>query len=336
MGKNLVKPPRLAPGDVIAVVAPSAGHAGRYPRRTARGVKALESLGFTVEVMPHAAQDSSWVSGTIGERVSDLHAAFADEQVRGIVTTIGGDHSAQLLESLDFGLIAANPKVFCGYSDITSLLHAVYAKTGLVTFYGPALLPQFGEWPEPLPETVGRFRAATSTAAPVGALPEYDSMVAEFIDWSEDETEPRQRGTAIRRRLLRDGIGQGPLIAGCVPTIRHLIGTPWLPDYEGSVLVLDIPDMDYEARRLDADLWHLRNAGILSGLAGLVIGRPRSLSPAVIDEVCDVVTEAVRPYRYPVLAQFECGHCDPAATLPIGVTAVLSGTTLTVPESAVD
>jgi muramoyltetrapeptide carboxypeptidase len=335
MVRELIAPPRLVPGDVIAVVSPSAGLAGRYPHRMSRGVKALESLGFTVEVMPHARADRSWVSGTISERVDDLHAAFTDDRVRAIIATVGGDHSAQLLHALDFDLIRRNPKVICGYSDITSVLHAIHRVTGMITFYGPAVLPQFGEWPVPLPASVAHFRHVTQGGQPVGELPSFDEVITEFVDWKEDEGRPRRRDLATGRRIIRHGTVRGPLLPGCLPTIRHLIGTPWQLCYAGSVLVLDIPDLGYSIATADADLWHLRNTGILGELAGLVVGRPRFSEAADVDRLCQVVEEVTRPFGYPVVAQFECGHCDPVLTLPIGVAVELDSARLAVPEPAV-
>ncbi|TWP50430.1 MccF-like protein [Lentzea tibetensis] len=335
MTGSAVLPPRLRPGDVVAVISPSAGDAARYARRAARGVRALEELGFVVDVMPNATRDRSWVSGTVRERVDDVHRAFADERVRAIASFIGGNHSAQLLGSLDHDLIAGNPKVLFGYSDMTSLLHAVHRMTGLVTFYGPQVLPQFGEWPRPMRETVDHFRAVTSVAAPAGAFPVLDGIVREFIDWADDEVRPREQEKATGRRVIRDGRARGPLVAGCLPTIRHLVGTPWQVDCRGSVLVLDIPDSRYRVADADADLWHLRNARIMDGLAGLVVCRSRHFDEPLTDQLCDVIDEVTRPYGFPVLAEFESGHGDPALTIPIGPVAELSGAELTVLDAAV-
>lgn len=335
MTGRAVLPPRLRPGDVVAVISPSAGDAARYPRRAARGVRALRDLGVVVEVMPNARGERSWLSGTVRERVDDVHRAFADDRVRAIGSFVGGDHSAQLLGSLDFDLVARNPKIVFGYSDTTSLLHALHRETGLVTFHGPAVLPQFGEWPQPIQETVDHFRSVTSVAEPAGAFPVLDTIVREFVDWADDEARPRQREKATGRRVVREGSGRGPLVAGCLPTIRHLVGTPWQLDYQDRVLVLDIPDSGYRVRDVDADLWHLRNARVLDGLAGLVVCRARHFDEHQVDELCDVVAEVTRPYGFPVLAEFESGHGDPALTIPIGPVAELSGSELTVLEPAV-
>jgi hypothetical protein len=121
-----VRPPALTRGDTIAVVSPSWCGPAELPAAYRRGLQALRGQGFEPQVMAHAEGRRGWVSGTPEERVADLHAGFADPQVRAVLCTIGGLHSAQLVPLLDYELIAANPKVFCGYSDITSLHLAIH------------------------------------------------------------------------------------------------------------------------------------------------------------------------------------------------------------------
>src|SRR5439155_22979524 len=118
--------PALRPGDTVGIVAPSSATGARVPRRFERGVAELERRGFGVRVGEHARD----LEATNDAKLADLHALFADDEVRAIVCTIGGYNSHQLLEQLDFDLIAANPKVFCGYSDITALNAAIHARTG--------------------------------------------------------------------------------------------------------------------------------------------------------------------------------------------------------------
>lgn len=333
--KPAVKPPALQPGGMIAVVSPSAGFAGRFPRRTERGVQALEALGYRAKLMPYAMENQSWVSAPVADRVADLEAAFLDPDVSVIMSAIGGNHSAQLLPALDMDLIATHPKILCGYSDITSLLNGINVMTGLVTFYGPALLPQIGEFPRPLPDTIAAFRSATGGSGPMMALPEFPSAITEMIDWAADSIRPRIITATAGRQVLRDGQGAGRLVCGCLPTLRHLIGTRWEPDFDGSVLVLDLPDRGYDASELDADLWHLVNAGRLESVAALLVGRLPAApeeEQALLDRV---VAEVCAPFRFPVISRFEVGHGDPALTLPIGCQAEVDGAKVAITESGV-
>ncbi len=153
----MIFPERLQKGDKIGIVSPSSPVAAFCPKRLQRGVGELEKRGFTVKLGKHVLEHYKHTAGTVQQRIEDLHAMFADDEVKAIVCTIGGLNSNQLLEFLDYDLIQKHPKIFMGFSDITALLNAVYAKTGLVTYLGPALLPQFGEYGGTLPYTWGYF-----------------------------------------------------------------------------------------------------------------------------------------------------------------------------------
>ncbi|HEY4454006.1 MAG TPA: S66 peptidase family protein [Pseudonocardiaceae bacterium] len=334
-GRSLLRPKALRPGDMIAIVSPSAGLAGRFPDRTERGIAALRALGYRTRTMPHALAARSWVSASVAERVADLETAFEDPRIDAILATIGGNHSAQLLAGLDMELIRANPKVFCGYSDISSVLNGIHVATGLVTFYGPALLPQFGEFPRPLDATVDHFREAVGQPRPLGRLPELTTMVDEFVDWGQDAGRPRRVGSTEGRHLLRAGSARGPLVCSCLPTLRQLIGTPWEPDFTDAILVLDLPSDQYRTSDADADLWHLRNAGVLDEVAGVVVGRVPRWSEAAGAELDRVINEVCANFDFPVISHFECGHADPCLTIPLGCQAGLRDAELAVLESGV-
>ncbi len=151
------KAPRLQPGDTVGIVSPSWGGGARYPHRIERGAAHLRSLGFRVKIAPHALNSIGYVSDTPENRAADIHAMFLDPEVTAIIASIGGDHSCHLLPLLDFDLIAAHPKIFMGYSDITVLNVAISAQTGLVTFNGPALMTDFAEYPAMLEYTESYF-----------------------------------------------------------------------------------------------------------------------------------------------------------------------------------
>ncbi|MDB5656515.1 MAG: MccF-like protein, partial [Tardiphaga sp.] len=169
----------LGPQPRIAIIAPSWGGIGLLPARAERALAALRRLGAEPVLMPHAtsAGDAArpWVSTGARERAADLHAAFTDPGIDAVLCAIGGTHAAQLLPFLDMGQIAANPKPLCGYSDVTVLLQAIHRDTGLVCFYGPALLPQFGEIDGPDAEVIAHLRQmiAEGGSAP-GDIPDID------------------------------------------------------------------------------------------------------------------------------------------------------------------
>lgn len=276
-----------------------------------------------------------WVAAPAAARLADLHDAIADPAVDCVMWAIGGDHSAELLDGLDLDLLRSRPTLLCGYSDATVLLHAVHARTGLVGLYAPAYLPQFGEIGGPDAEVVHWFlRSACEPRAP-GALPVVDWQADEPRAAGDEAGRPRHRHPGQKRRVLRDGVGEGPLLPACLPSLRHLVGTPWQPRLDGGVLVLECPGDGYAVRRADADLTHLRNCGLLRGLAGLGLGRCDGWSSAEVDVWHRLVLAAVDDGRFPVLAGLECSHAGPTLTLPIGVLGRIAGAEIEVLEPAV-
>jgi len=239
------------------------------------------------------------------------------------------------LERIDFEIIRSNPKVFCGYSDTTTLLQAVHARTGLVTFYGPALLPEFGEIGGPDRQVVEHFQRVTGRAIPPGVLPRIPWQAVEDRAVTDAEGRPRAAREGEPRTALRAGRGSGRLQVGCLPTTRALIGTPWQPEYRGRVLVVEVPEDPYDVEQADTDLTHLRNAGLLAELAAFVIGRTPGWDEDRIAQLHTCVLDAVGGYDYPVLAGAECTHSSPLLTLPIGVLATVDDEDLVVEEAAV-
>jgi muramoyltetrapeptide carboxypeptidase len=329
-------PPALSRGDTVAIVSPSWCGPAELPAAYRRGLAALRAHGFEVRVMAHAEGRRGWVSGTPQERVADLHVAFADPDVRAVLCTIGGLHSAQLLPLLDFDLIAANPKVFCGYSDITSLHLGIHSMTGLVTFYGPALIPQWGAVGGPLDYVVEHFAHVVEVPQPAGALPRADFEVQDTdFERAERTGEPLRRSPARPREVLRSGRASGPLVTACLPVARNLIGTPWQPDVSGHVLVMETPEQPYDPETADADLTHLRLAGWLDGLAALVLCRPYDFTDEQTEQLHEALMEQLAPWDYPVIARVEGGHTDPLPTFPLGVDVEVDGDEIVFQEPAV-
>lgn len=156
----LALPPRVQPGDSVALVSPSWFAAGAFPHRVDRGRLYLESLGLRLKVMPNATAMGDWTAGTARQRVDDLHTAFADPEVSVVLCAIGGNHSNELVDLLDYDLIRTHPKVFQGLSDITVLHSALHHHGGLATFYGPALVTNLAEYPIVFEMTDRIMRAA--------------------------------------------------------------------------------------------------------------------------------------------------------------------------------
>lgn len=313
-------PRRLQPGDTVAVVCPSAPAVALWPHRTERGTAYLESLGLRVRLMPNTSARDRWVAGSPQARAADLHAAFADDEVAAVLCAIGGNHSLQVVPHLDFDLIAANPKIFQGYSDITVLHWALAKQTGLRTFYGPALSADLAEYPEVFDFTDRFLRAAWFGDTPLEFGPASE-WTEEFLDWNKklDLTRPRRMRPGGGWVTVREGVAQGPLLGGCVETICwHLKGSPWWPDLDGAVFFLETSEEAPSPAHVDAYLTGLEQLGAFDALAGLVFARPAGYGDADVDLLWQIVAERTAAADIPVLANVDAGHTEPMLTLPLG------------------
>jgi muramoyltetrapeptide carboxypeptidase LdcA involved in peptidoglycan recycling len=312
-----VRLPRVHPGDAVAIVSPSFGAVATWPHRAERGIAYLESLGLRVKVMPHANEAGHWTSGPPEARAADLHEAFTDPEVAVVLCSTGGNHSNQVLPHLDFDLIRANPKIFQGYSDMT-VLHWALAKTaGVPTFYGPALVPELGEFPHVLPDTDAALRAAWFGDEPLRFTPA-GTWTDEFLDWNLqlDLTRPRELHASEGWVTVRSGLAEGPLIGGCLETICwHLKGSSYWPDFDGAVLMLESSEEKPPPSDVDSYLTDLAQLGVLDAIAGLVYARPYGYD----DEERRLLWSVLGTHaRCPTLANVDCGHADPMLTLPLG------------------
>lgn len=328
---KLINPAVLQPGDVVGIVAPSSGLAGVFPHRAERGEAMLREIGLQVKYGTYARQVRGYVSGTPEERASDIHAAFTDPEVKAILCTIGGNHANQVLKHLDFACIAANPKIFIGYSDITILHYAFAAKAHLQTFYGPALLPEFGEYPTMLPYTRDYFCKAVMQTDPVGSVAPSRQWTDEFLDWSskEDQTRARHLKKNEGYEWWQEGRVEAAIFGGTIPTVNHLAGTEYWIDPHGMIFFIDIPEGNnpeepFAVSELDAFLADLDNLGVFDCIAGLIIGRPYRYADNDVAALRDIIARYTQGKGYPILYNANIGHASPVITIPMGARVRLN------------
>lgn len=345
----LVKAPALKRGDTVAIVAPASGLAALVPHRLEKAKQELAKLGFNVKVYPSVTRSAkenasavmglqpgadpelfgipnAYSSADASLRAEELMDAFKDKGVHAIVCTIGGFTSHELLEYLDFSAIAANPKVFCGYSDITTLHLALYAQTGLSTFYGPAAVTQFGEFPEPLEYSVRSFWRAVASVEPIGQLepsPEWtDDKTANWLT-KADMTYSNVMKPNPGYKWLHGGSGSGRLLGGCLPVLLNVRGSQFMPSLDGAVLLLETPeghqfDKGMTLNDVNMVLGCLRLDGTFGKINGLVIGRAFAYTDDQVAELQRLVLYHTRGTSFPIVYGIDCGHTDPIATIPLG------------------
>ncbi len=289
-----VKPSALKPGATMAIVSPASA---AKPDLVQAGIDCLDGLGYRTVLMPHALDRGPlYYAGTAEQRAGDLMAAFGDPSIDGIICTRGGWGSAELLPYLDAALIRANPKVFVGYSDHTSLHVWLARETGLVTFYGPMVAADFAR-------AEGRERASWRHALEGSA------------DWSVGD----EQGL----RILRAGVAEGRLEGGCISIFVEALGTPYaaMPASADEPRVLFLEDIGTKPYQWDRMLLHLRYAGMLENVSGIVFGDMRQCVAATEEPLLEqAILHALRDFAGPIAIGLRSGHVDsPNVTVPLGV-----------------
>lgn len=323
-----MKAQALKPGDTIGIISPSWGGAGKYPQRAERGADYLRSLGFNVLFAPNALHQQGYISDTPENRASDIHTLFADPAVKAIIAAIGGDHSCHLLPLLDFDLIARNPKIFMGFSDTSVLNIAIWQKTGLTTFNGPALLTDFAEYPRMLAYTEEYFTRAVMRTQPIGDIEPAPAWTEAFQDWNEKKEEGHARVLTPSEgwTWLKGGQAQGRLIGGCIESLQHLRGTPYWPGWKDAILFLETSEDRPSPETVDGILMDYQNMGVFEQLSGLLVGRPMQYSPEEKQVLRERIVERTQAYTFPVITDMDFGHTAPQFTLPLGCLAEIDST----------
>jgi len=278
----------------ISVVAPASF---AMPERVERGMKRLHQLGFS----PRPAANTQtrgplYFAGSPQQRLADLHAAFADPDTRIVAALRGGYGSNYLLDSLDLALISQNPKPFFAYSDMTGLQLHLLDQLGLPAFHGPMVAADFY-----LDDGVH--------------LESFNAALA---------GRPYSLGVPEGLRTLRHGSARGTLYGGCLSILAALIGTPWEPSTEGTLLFIE--DVGAKPYQIDRMLWQLRHAGKLDGVCGIIFGEMLDCtSPGAPDNLLEnAILSALDGLDLPIAFGLRSGHVSRQnVTLIFGVEAEL-------------
>ena len=302
---------RLRPGDEVRVVSPAVS-LGFIPEDQKLMARArLEGLGLRLSFSRNVEVLDRFDSSPMEARVSDLHEAFADPGVKGMLTTLGGYNSNQLLEYLDYDLIQENPKIFCGFSDITALATAIHARTGLVTYSGPHFTT-FG-MKRGIDYTKVYFERCLMREEP------FDVPPADH--WSDDpwyqDQENRDFVPNPGYEVIHEGEAEGTLLGGHLGTLCLLFGTSFMPDLTGSILLLE-DDEEAQPHHFDRELQSLIHQPDFEGVRGMVFGKFQRASNMDQDTLTAIVESKRELDGTPIFAGASFGHTTPQFTFPIG------------------
>ncbi len=286
--QEIIIPHRLLPGDTIGVIAPSSPF---NKEKFYKGITVLESMKFHTYIPDDLFSQKGYLAGPNTHRAALVNRLFTEKTVKAIICARGGFGSIKILPLLDFESIQKNPKIFIGFSDITTLLSTIYMKCGLVTFHGPVVTS--------LSDATKKTKEAMRFALSSGVNLEI---------------------TTKRGIVIKSGSAFGPVLGGNLTTLCHLIGTPFEPSFNKHILFLE--DRGEASYRIDRMLMHMKLSSCFNGIAGLVLGSFTNCGKP--EEIHGIIADIFEDINIPIISGFEIGHGLDNITIPMGIEATLN------------
>ena len=323
----VIKPEMLKSGDKIAMVSLSSGSIGEpemIHKYYIAKQRLEEEFGLELVPMPNSLKGRDFIYEHPEARAMDLMDAFKDESIKGIFCAIGGDDTIRTLPFIDYDVIRNNPKIFMGYSD-TTVNHLMLNKAGIVSFYGPSVMVEFGEY-------VKMFDYTKNSVLDILFNPTNKYEIKSSEVWSDDFVPWDEKNINIGKNLKveehgyeviqGEGVIEGQLLGGCIDVFPMCVGTeiwPSLDEWEGKILLIETSE---ERPSPDLVTYYLRNLGaqgILKAIKGIVVGKPQA--EQYYEEYKEVYKKVLREYgcdKLPVLYNVNIGHAFPIGILPLG------------------
>ncbi len=294
-----IKPKPLNVGDTIGLISP-AGITGEDEDYD-KVIQTIRQMGYKVKEGKHAREKHGYLAGTDDQRAEDLNTMFAEPSVKAILPFRGGWGCNRILDKIDYQTVRDHPKALIGFSDITSLLLAIYTKTGLVTFHGPVAKSIWTHF------TTDHFRKVT------GNRGEHTLSIKERLSESYNSF-----------RMVSPGTARGRLLGGNLTVLTAMIGSDYLPDFNNSILFIE--DVGEDIYRIDRMLTQLKLSGILDQISGFILGQCTACDESQpygfsLEEIID---QHIKPLQRPDLSGIPVGHIDHMLTLPIGIQAEIN------------
>lgn len=301
LNSTLFLPPRLKVGDTVGVVSPAGPTFHKSDLNSVR--QSLSALGLKVKFGKHVLSRHGYLAGNDNERANDFNAMIRDETVKAVMAMRGGWGSNRILNLIDYDAVSQNPKIIIGFSDVTSLLLSIYANTGMITFYGPVATSKFGRFTTSWVKEI-LFEGKSPTLINPLLRPDGSINHNHFI------------------KTINSGTARGKLIGGNLTVISSMIGSGYLPDWNGKILFLE--EVGEKIYHIDRMLTQLKLAGVFEKLSGIVFGKCVKCDPSkttlslTLDKVFD---EIFIPLKIPVYSGAMIGHINRIFTIPIGLEA---------------
>lgn len=329
----MIKPKRLSIGDKIAVVSLSWGGLGEkcFIHKFYIAKERLEKdFGLKVVCMPHALKGSEFAAKHPELRAKDLMDAFSDHSISAIFCAIGGDDTIRILPYIDLEVIKNNPKIFMGYSD-TTINHFMMYKAGLVSFYGPSIMCEFGEY-------VKMFDYTQKAVKDIlfGEWQQYRLLPS--AEWTDDYVLWQESNIDTPHNMKKDshgyevingsGVVQGHLLGGCIDVFMMAIGTeiwPTLKEWKDAVLFIETSEEKPSPNFIKWTFRNLAAQGILKVIKGIIVGKPQG--EEYYEEYKAAITQVIAEEEHltdlPVFYNINFGHSKPIGIIPYGIKVQL-------------
>lgn len=304
-------------GDTIGIFSSSSPASVTAQKRYMRAKKFLEEKGFVIKEGKLTGKQDYYRTGTPKERAEELNELFHDPTVKMIMSMIGGTNSNSLLPYIDYDAFRLSPKIIVGYSDTTAILLALYAKTKIPVFYGPALVPSFGEFAPLVNDTYQYF---SNLFVEKQSIPYNVPMPAKWSDECSNWLEKTKEKTLYDNTWIcvREGVAEGRLIGGNINAMYGLIGTEYFPIIKNGDILL-IEDCTKDASIIEKNFAMLKLHGIYEKVSGIILGKHELYDDLETGrKPYEVLLEQLDELQIPILAEFDCAHTHPMHAMPIG------------------
>ena len=315
----------LKQGDTIGIYSPSKPASVLAKARYERGKARLQALGFTIKEGLLTGKSDTYRSGTPKERAQELNDLLRDPTVKMILPTMGGTNANSMLPYIDYAALQQTPKILVGLSDVTAILLAIYAKTGIPVFYGPSVASTFGEFPPFVNYTEQYFKELFMQDVPIPyEMPTPPIWTDERINWLEKTVEKTQHDNAWI--TVQQGSAEGRLIGGNINTMYGFIGTPFFPQIkEGDILLLE--DTSKTIAVVEKNFAMLKLHGFFNNISAIILGKHEQYDDEGTGrKPYDVLLEQLDGLAIPILAEVDCCHTHPLHAMPLGLRVKVDAT----------
>ena len=290
-------PKAIKPGDTIGVIAPANIIQEKDEEYIEKSTKLFEDLGYKIKFGKYVRANTLGYGATAKQKAEDINNMFADEGVKAIICVKGGEDSNTTFDYIDYGAIKNNPKIICGFSDITSITNAIYSKTDLVTFNGPT------------------FKSLTSWETDYG----FREMVKRFQDKSlelgvEDD----------KYETLKEGTAEGELVGGNLSLTKRLVCGKYSLDFTDKILFIEELGFESDPNLVNNDLYYMKQNGVFDKIKGIWVGNYEHESGIAIEKILLDVLDG--EYDFPIIKSNNFGHCERKTVIPIGTKARIDTT----------